>query len=109
LACHRIPPSPPFYPQPHKGLSSNILYKLKSEKNIETKAYHLTSETNVPLHKHDDKDEIFYCIKGSGFGLLEDGQEELTVGKAFIVRAGTMHSLKPDGDLFVTSFLVPVV
>lgn len=79
------------------------------KESIEIKVYHLTSETNVPLHKHDEKDEIFYCIKGSGFGVLENGEEELTVGKAFIVPAGTMHSLKTNGDLFVSSFLVPVM
>jgi mannose-6-phosphate isomerase-like protein (cupin superfamily) len=71
--------------------------------------YHLTSEKKVPLYQHDDKDEIFYCIKGSGFGVLEDSEMELTVGKAFIVRAGVMHTLRTDGDLFVSSFLVPVV
>lgn len=79
------------------------------KESIVTKVYHLTSETKVPLHKHDDKDEIFYCIKGSGFGVLQDGQVELNVGKAFIVPAGTMHSLRCDGDLYVSSFLVPVV
>ena len=76
---------------------------------IDTKVYHLTSETNVPLHKHDKKDEIFYCIKGSGFGVLENDEKELTVGKAFIVPAGTMHSLRTNVDLIVGSFLVPVV
>ena len=35
------------------------------KESIETKVYHLTSETNVPLHKHDDKDEIFYCINST--------------------------------------------
>jgi quercetin dioxygenase-like cupin family protein len=63
------------------------------KESIEVKAYHLTAETKVPLHKHDEKDEIFYCIKGSGFGVLENSEEELTVGKAFIVPAGTKHSL----------------
>jgi len=77
--------------------------------SIVTKVYHLTSETKVPLHKHDDKDEIFYCINGSGFGVLEDKEIELTVGKDFIVPAGVMHSLRSDGDLYVGSFLVPVV
>jgi quercetin dioxygenase-like cupin family protein len=77
------------------------------KESIETKVYHLTSKTNVPLHKHDAKDEIFYCIKGSGFGVLENDEEELTIGKAFIVSAGTMHSLRTNGDLFVCSFLVP--
>jgi len=87
-----------------KNMDLNII-----KESIETKIYHLTSETNVPLHKHAEKDEIFYCIKGSGFGVLENGKEELTAGKAFIVPAGTMHSLKTDSDLFVASFLVPVV
>jgi mannose-6-phosphate isomerase-like protein (cupin superfamily) len=76
---------------------------------IVTKVYHLTSDTNVPLHKHDEKDEIFYCIKGSGYGVLENKEEELNVGNAFIVRAGTLHSLRTNGDLVVGSFLIPVV
>jgi len=79
------------------------------KESIETKVYHITSETKVPLHKHDEKDEIFYCMKGSGFGVLENGQVELSVGKAFIVTAGTMHSLRSGEDLYVSSFLIPVV
>ena len=57
--------------------------------SIVTKVYHITQETKVPLHKHADKDEIFYCMKGSGFGVLENEEKELTAGKAFIVQAGT--------------------
>jgi mannose-6-phosphate isomerase-like protein (cupin superfamily) len=79
------------------------------KESIVTKVYHVHSETKVPLHKHDDKDEIFYCIKGSGFGVLENEEIELTAGKAFIVPARSMHSLRSDGDLYVGSFLVPVV
>ena len=78
------------------------------KESIVTKVYHVTSETKVPLHKHEKQDEIFYCIKGSGFGVLEDKEIELTVGKAFIVPAGVMHSLRSDEDLYVSSFLVPV-
>jgi len=76
---------------------------------IVTNVYHVTSETKVPLHKHDGKDEIFYCIKGSGFGVLEDKEIELTVGKEFIVKSGIMHSLRSEGDLFVSAFLIPKV
>ena len=79
------------------------------KESIVNHAYHISTETKVPLHKHVDKDEIFYCMKGSGFGVLEDSEVELTVGKAFIVPAGTKHSLKTDEDLFVSSFLVPIV
>jgi len=43
-----------------------------------------------------DKDEIFYCMGDSGFGVLEDGEVPLNVGKAFIVPAGTMYALRSD-------------
>jgi len=79
------------------------------KETVVTNVYHITSETKVPLHKHDKQDEIFYCIKGSGFGVLEDGEVELNVGKSFIVHAGIMHSLRSEGALYVSSFLIPVV
>ena len=76
---------------------------------IVNNVYHIPSDKKVPLHKHDDKDEIFYCIKGSGFGVLEDGEVELNVGQSFIARAGTMHSVRSDTEIYVCAFLVPVV
>ena len=75
---------------------------------IETKGYDIPSTENVPLHEHETQDEVFYCIKGSGFGILEDGELELEVGDVFIAPAGAMHSLRSDGDLYVTAFLIPV-
>ena len=79
------------------------------KESIEKKVYHITPDVVVPLHKHVKLDEIFYCIKGSGFGVLEDSEVKLNVGKAFVVPAGTIHSLRSEGDLYVTAFLVPVV
>ncbi len=83
---------------------------LKSIKeSIVNHVYHISKETKVPLHKHRDKDEIFYCIEGSGFGVLEDREVTLNVGDAFVVAAGIMHSLRSEGELYVTATLVPVV
>lgn len=79
------------------------------KESIVNAVYHLTADRKVPLHKHIGKDEIFYCVKGAGFGVLEDSEVELTVGKAFIVPAGVMHSLRTDDNLYVTSFLIPVM
>lgn len=76
--------------------------------SIEEKVYHITSEIVVPLHKHEKLDEIFYCIKGSGFGVLEDEELKLNVGGSFIVPAGTMHALRSEDELYVISFLIPV-
>ena len=80
---------------------------LKSK--IKTNVYQITSESNVPLHKHQKFDEIFYCINGEGFGVLENEEKLLNVGDAFIVKENTMHALRSDSEMWVTSFLIPVV
>ncbi len=74
---------------------------------VEVKVYNIGVDTKVPLHKHNDKDEVFYCIKGSGFGLSDTHQEELNIGQTFIARAGTMHSLKSNDEMIVVAVLVP--
>jgi len=76
---------------------------------LKVHVYHIPSDKNVPMHKHDDLDEIFYCIKGSGFGVLEDSEVMMNVGDTFVVPAGVMHSLRSDEELYVTAQLVPVV
>ena len=76
--------------------------------NIVVNVYHIDSNKKVPLHKHPKHDEIFYCIKGEGFGILEDSKVGLAVGKVFIVRAGLLHSMESDSNIYVSSFLIPV-
>ncbi|MFL0245672.1 cupin domain-containing protein [Candidatus Clostridium stratigraminis] len=75
--------------------------------SIAANVYHIPADKKVAMHKHDKHDEIFYCIQGEGFGVLEESEVELTVGKAFIVPAGSMHALRSDKDMYVASFLVP--
>lgn len=83
---------------------------LQSIKNgITVNVYHIDSAKKVPLHKHVKHDEVFYCMKGKGLGVLESGEVELTPGKVFIVPAGTTHSMKSDSHIYVSSFLIPVV
>ena len=76
---------------------------------LKTNVYHITIDSNVALHKHQKFDEIFYCIKGKGFGVLENEEKEMNVGDAFIVKENTMHALRSDSEMWVTSFLIPVV
>jgi len=78
------------------------------KESIQTNVYHIPSGKKGPLHDHADLDEIFYCIKGSGFGILEDGEVELNVGDTFVVPAGTMHGLRSDGGMYAVAILVPV-
>jgi quercetin dioxygenase-like cupin family protein len=76
---------------------------------IVTNVYYISPEKKVPLHKHEEHDEIFYCVQGEGYGVFECEEKELSIGKEFIVPAGKLHSLRSDSDLFVTSFLIPLI
>jgi quercetin dioxygenase-like cupin family protein len=72
------------------------------KQNIVVNVYHIDADEDVPLHKHPKHDELLYCIKGAGFGVLEDREVDLSVGEVFIVPAGTKHSIRTDEDIFIT-------
>jgi mannose-6-phosphate isomerase-like protein (cupin superfamily) len=74
---------------------------------IVTNVYHIPASKNIPLHQHAKHVEIFYCIAGAGVGVLTDKQIPLHPGQTFIVPAGTMHTLRTDGEIYVASFLIP--
>jgi len=74
---------------------------------IITNVYHMDAEREVPMHNHPKYDEVFYCIKGEGLGVLEDVEVQLEPGKVFIVPAGVLHTVKTHSDLFVCSFQIP--
>ena len=76
---------------------------------IKTNVYQIKADSNVALHKHQKFDEIFYCIKGNGFGVLENEEKELNVGDAFIVKENTLHALRADSEMWVASILIPVL
>ena len=77
--------------------------------SIVVNVYHIDSNRKVPLHKHDKHDEIFYCVKGEGHGVLGANKVELSSGKVFIVPAGAMHTMVTETNIFVCSFLVPAI
>ena len=76
---------------------------------IKTNVYHIKSDSNVALHKHQKFDEVFYCIKGKGFGVLENEEKELCAGNVFVVKENTMHALRSESEMWVASFLIPAV
>lgn len=61
------------------------------------------------MHKHQKFDEVFYCIKGKGFGVFENEEKKSTEGYVFIVKENTMHALRSESEMWVASFLIPVV
>jgi len=78
------------------------------EKAIETHVYHIHPDSKVLPHEHATQDEIFYCIKGSGVGILDGKEVEMQVGDVFVAPAGGLHTLRTDDEMYVTAILIPV-
>jgi len=76
---------------------------------IVTNVYHISADKKVALHKHTGKDEVCYCMGGTGYGVLESSEQPLSVGKTSVVKAGTTHALRTDSDLYVASFFPPTL
>ncbi len=81
--------------------------KLMKE-SIDTNVYHIPTGVTVPLHGHQAHDEVFYCIEGSGYGLLQGSEVKLTVGDVFVAHAGDLHGLRSDDNLHVVAVMIPV-
>ena len=58
----------------------------------------------VPLHTHDNEDELFFVLEGE-LDIL-DGEEELTLksGEFYIVRRGREHRVIPRGHVKLLLF-----
>ena len=58
----------------------------------------------VPLHTHDDEDELFFVFEGE-LDII-DGKEELTLkpGEFYIVRHGREHRVIPRGHVKLLLF-----
>lgn len=83
---------------------------LETFKNrIITNVYYMDAKREVPMHNHPKYDELFYCIKGEGLGVLEDKEIQLEPCRTFIVPAGIMHTIKTRSNMFVCSFQIPPV
>ena len=58
----------------------------------------------VPLHTHDDEDELFFVLEGEL--IIFDGQEEVNLkpGEFYIVRRGREHRVVPRGHVKLLLF-----
>ncbi len=75
---------------------------------IHTDVYHIPTGEAIALHSHISHDEMFYCIKGIGKGLLEGKDIGLYAGDTFVAPAGKLHGLVSKHDLHIVVVQIPI-
>lgn len=58
----------------------------------------------VPLHTHDDQDELFYVLEGELDIIDGEGEITLRPGEFYIVRRGREHRVIPRGHVKLLLF-----
>jgi mannose-6-phosphate isomerase-like protein (cupin superfamily) len=58
----------------------------------------------VPMHTHDDEDELFFVLEGELDIIDEDGEFTLRPGEFYIVRRGREHRVVPRGHVKLLLF-----
>ena len=58
--------------------------------------------TGIPVHQHQEADEVLFVLEGAGFGILGDTRMPVEKGSAIFIPKGAGHGVEnPDSELLL--------
>jgi mannose-6-phosphate isomerase-like protein (cupin superfamily) len=62
----------------------------------------------IPVHQHNEADEVLFVLEGAGFGILGDTRMRVEKGSAMYVPNGVWHGIEnPDSELLLLWAVAP--
>lgn len=62
----------------------------------------------IPVHQHNEADEVLFVLEGAGFGILGDIRTRVEKGSAMFVPTGVWHGIEnPDCELLLLWVVAP--
>ncbi len=62
----------------------------------------------IPVHQHNEADEVLFVLEGTGFGILGDTRMSVEKGSAMYVPNGVWHGVEnPDCELLLLWVVAP--
>jgi quercetin dioxygenase-like cupin family protein len=62
----------------------------------------------IPVHQHNEADEVLFVLEGAGFGILGDARMSIEKGSAMYVPTGAWHGVEnPDCELLLLWVVAP--
>ena len=62
----------------------------------------------IPVHQHNEADEVLFVLEGAGFGILGDSRMSIEKGSAIYVPTGVWHGVEnPDSELLLLWVVAP--
>ena len=64
--------------------------------------------TGIPVHQHQEADEVLFVLGGTGFGILDDTRMSVEKGSAIYIPKGVWHGVEnPDSELLLLWVVAP--
>ena len=62
----------------------------------------------IPVHQHNEADEVLFVLEGTGFGILGDTRMSVEKGSAMYVPNGVWHGVEnPESELLLLWVVAP--
>jgi mannose-6-phosphate isomerase-like protein (cupin superfamily) len=68
----------------------------------------ISIRVGIPVHQHNEADEVLFILEGTGFGILGDTRMSVEKGSAIYVPKGVWHGVEnPDSELLLLWVVAP--
>ena len=82
----------------HFGNEYNRLLPKKMTESLELSLVKVKKGSLTPKHTHEDEEQVYIILKGSGVVRLNDEEEKVGGGMIVYIPRGTEHEIKNTGE-----------
>ena len=80
----------------------------KGSNNLALGTQQLPMLAGIPVHQHNEADEVLFVLEGAGFGILGAARIRIEKGSAIYVPTGVWHGIEnPDSELLLLWVVAP--
>lgn len=80
----------------------------RGSKNMALGTQQVPITAGIPVHQHNEADEVLFVLEGVGFGILGDARMRIERGSAIYVPTGVWHGVEnPDCELLLLWVVAP--
>ena len=80
----------------------------RGSNNIALGTQQVPIRTGIPVHQHNEADEVLFVLEGAGFGILGDTRMRVEKGSVMYVPNGVWHGIEnPDNELLLLWAVAP--
>ena len=91
--------------------AGSLLIKIdpsKGSNNVALGTQQIPILAGIPVHQHNEADEVLFVLEGIGFGILGDARIRIEKGSAIYVPTGVWHGIEnPDSELLLLWVVAP--